>query len=230
MKKTVKQTDIDYAILLTEFIQAAGPNGQQFILERLNGEAGSHLSLVDKALIFATVHHCYQERKYDGGPYISHPVSVAKKLSELGYREEVIAASVLHDVVEDTDATEQDIHDVFGHLVGGNTVCNFVQLLTDDSAGLGNRKVRKEHDANRIANSPVDVQNIKIADLIDNSTSIIEHDPDFARVYIKEKEALLDKLSPLCDERLVKEARKMIDTYRAEYPYADMKIHESKPA
>lgn len=217
-KSTVNLNDITAAVYLTETLKISGREAQKSVIEKLKSNSPADgtdkLSIVEKALIYATVKHCNQERKYTNDPYIVHPLTVAKNLSDLGFRAEVIASAILHDTVEDTDATHDEIFEIFG-----NTVSNFVQFLTDDSDGLGNRKVRKEHDRKRLAGAPAEVQSAKVADLIDNSPSIIRNDPDFAVVYIKEKNELLNSLDK-AHPALIEEARQIIDQY----------THLSKPA
>jgi hypothetical protein len=67
--------------------------------------------------------------------------------------------------------------------------------LTDASRPQdGNRKARKAIDRERLAHAPVSAKTIKLADLIDNASSIVEHDKNFARIYLAEKEALLEVL------------------------------------
>lgn len=60
-------------------------------------------------------------------------------------------------------------------------------------------------DRQRLADSSREVQTIKVADLIDNTPSIVQHDPDFARVYLREKRDLLNVLT-LADQDLVDRA------------------------
>lgn len=71
----------------------------------------------------------------------------------------------------------------------------------------GNRKERKELSRKRLSAAPQRIQNIKVADLISNTASIVQHDPKFAMVYLEEKRLLLDVLTK-ADERLIRIARK----------------------
>jgi hypothetical protein len=73
--------------------------------------------LIDKALQFAAVKHNGQMRKGTEIPYITHPVAVALMLQKERQREEVIAAGLLHDTLEDTDATESELAAHFGQEV-----------------------------------------------------------------------------------------------------------------
>jgi (p)ppGpp synthase/HD superfamily hydrolase len=147
-------------------------------------------TLEQRALIFATRAHDGQVRKYTGVPYIYHPIAVAEIVRGFPHTEEMIAAALLHDVVEDTPVTIEEIQKEFG-----DKVAELVGWLTDVSKPEdGNRKVRKQMDLEHIAKAPVDAKTVKLADLIDNTSSIVRHDPDFWRVYRKEKAAVLQVL------------------------------------
>ncbi len=75
------------------------------------------LTLLDKAIIFATKAHSGAKRKGTNVPYIVHPIEAAAIVSSMTEDEEVIAAAVLHDVIEDTDATEDDLYARFGRRI-----------------------------------------------------------------------------------------------------------------
>ena len=99
-------------------------------------------------------------------------------------------AALLHDVVEDTQVSLSLIEKEFG-----KCVATLVEGLTDVSkAEDGNRTKRKEIDRQHTARQSAACKTIKLADLISNSRSILQHDKDFARVYLKEKKALLEVL------------------------------------
>lgn len=149
------------------------------------------MTLEERALLFAYGAHAGQVRKYTGEPYVCHPISVAALVKTAkNANEEMIAAALLHDVVEDTNTTIDDIKKEFGGIVA-----IFVGGLTDISKPEdGNRATRKAIDREHLRGSLPPIQTIKLADLIDNSKSILERDADFARVYLKEKKALLEIL------------------------------------
>ena len=157
------------------------------------------MNVVKKARDFATEAHQGQFRKYTDEPYIVHPIAVAKTLSEYGATDEVLAAALLHDTIEDTDVTYEDIQQEFG-LTGAELVGE----VTDVSrAEDGNRAFRKALDLVHLAGASADGQTIKLADLIDNTKSIVAHDPGFAPIYLREKEALLKVLTKgLADLRI----------------------------
>lgn len=131
--------------------------------------------------------HGSQVRKYTGEPYYNHPFEVANILSFAGEGEETIAAGYLHDVVEDCGISEREIRITFG-----GRVADLVMMVTDISRPEdGNRKHRKAMDRDHLAQADADGQSIKLADLISNTSSIVENDPDFAKVYLREKRELL---------------------------------------
>jgi (p)ppGpp synthase/HD superfamily hydrolase len=146
-----------------------------------------------RALEFATAAHgaIDQRRKYTGEPYIVHPVAVAELVRSVPHTSEMVAAAYLHDVVEDTPVTIEEIRAAFGPEVG-----ELVDWLTDVSLPSdGNRRVRKELDRRHLAKAPPAAKTIKLADLIDNTLTIREHDPSFWQVYRREKLALLEVLT-----------------------------------
>ncbi len=148
------------------------------------------MSIVQDAVAFSTEMHAGQTRKYTGEPYIVHPMRVALTVAATRADNKTVAAAVLHDVVEDTEATESDILKLFGP-----TVCRLVMSVTDVSVPAdGNRAARKAIDRAHLAKACAGGKTIKLADLIDNTESIVAHDPDFAAVYLDEKRALLPHL------------------------------------
>lgn len=164
------------------------------------------MDLVAKAIKYATEKHAGQVRKYTGEPYINHPAAVAKLVMTVPHTEHMIAAAWLHDTVEDTGATLEEVTWLFGVQVG----C-FVEMLTDVSCPEdGNRAVRKSIDCDHTAKAMSPAKTIKLADLIDNSHSIIERDPGFAKIYLKEKDSLLQVLTE-GDRVLWQTARAIVD-------------------
>lgn len=142
------------------------------------------------AVGFARCAHRGQQRKYTGEPYANHCEAVARLVSEYTDAWDVIAAAALHDVAEDTDVTIDEIGEVFG-----DRVARLVLEVTDVSRpGHGRREVRKALDREHLAQSSLEGATIKLADLIDNTRSIVKYDPGFAVQYLREKELLLEVL------------------------------------
>jgi (p)ppGpp synthase/HD superfamily hydrolase len=83
--------------------------------------------LTREALDFAATRHAGQTRGVDGIPFVTHPVEVACLLHEAGYSDEVVAAGVLHDVLEDTDVERAELEERFGA-----EVASLVAAVTDD--------------------------------------------------------------------------------------------------
>ena len=147
--------------------------------------------LVKKAIWFATLAHGEQKRKYSGEPYVEHPIAVARIIFTLSPTfatdPSIIAAAILHDVVEDTPATMDSIELFFGL-----TVAKLVEQVTDISRPEdGNRAFRKAMDRGHLMMATPGGATIKVADLIHNAKSIIRDDKNFARVFIKEMKVTL---------------------------------------
>lgn len=152
------------------------------------------MNIIEKARIFATAAHAAvgQVRKYTSEPYIVHPMEVQQLVaSTRGATDEMQAAALLHDTLEDTEVTYALLHAEFGLVVA-----DYVLWLSDVSKPEdGNRSYRKMLDRQHIAAAPAEVQTIKVADLIANTRSILAHDKNFAKVYLDEKRQLMDVLT-----------------------------------
>jgi len=164
---------------------------------------------ITKVYKFAEEAHKNQKRKYTDEPYIIHPRNVALLVLEhCEWSYDMIYGALLHDVVEDCDVSLSDIQKYFG-----NEVARIVDGLTDtENTVERNREKRKEIDRIRLSKCDYKIQSIKLADLIDNSHSIIKYDENFAKVYIKEKNLLLNVLNR-GDKTLFKIAQEIITDY-----------------
>ena len=101
--------------------------------------------LAREAHEFAAAAHAGQERKGDGSPYMAHPVEVARLLHAEGVAdEELLAATFLHDVVEDTDHTLDEIRDRFGAEVAA-----VVKAMTEDKE-IEPYEARKDHHRDQV--------------------------------------------------------------------------------
>ncbi len=148
------------------------------------------MSQIDKAKRFCKIAHGEQIRKYTGKPYWTHPFAVAEIVKSVTDNDDAIVAAILHDTVEDTQATILDIEFFFG-----NTVAELVAEVTDISTLTdGNRKIRKDTDREHLKKASYLGKTIKLADLIHNTGSIVECDKNFAKVYMREKQRLLEIL------------------------------------
>ena len=151
----------------------------------------------------ATELHGEQKRKYTGDPYVTHTFRVADTVRKHGGDENMIHATILHDVLEDTPTTEIQLFNLLrsGILEQKDAidVVRLVKELTDiftleDYPNI-NRGGRKEMESLRLGMISDRAQTIKYADLLDNGVDILRNDPKFAKVYLKEKEMILDNMT-----------------------------------
>lgn len=164
-------------------------------------------TVIQDAALTARTAHMGQVRKYTGEPYIVHPANVATIVASVWpHNEDAIAAAWLHDVIEDTHHTYDSILQRFGIHIA-SVVDGLTEKATKD---MGNRALRKAFERGRLSVMGRVVQTIKVADLMDNTRSIVEHDPGFARVYLDEKKQLLDVMT-WADAGLVRRARVQLD-------------------
>jgi (p)ppGpp synthase/HD superfamily hydrolase len=148
--------------------------------------------LINDALIFATEKHAGQVRKYTGTPYIFHPISVAMIVMETpDHTADMVAAALLHDVVEDCGVHLDEVGTRFGDVVK-----DLVYWLTDIATPAnGNRAARKRIEREKWARcDKAGAKTVKLADLLDNTSSILVRDPKFAAIYLDEKRLMLPLL------------------------------------
>ena len=125
--------------------------------------AAERSELIRGALETARRAHAGQVRNGSGGmPYIDHPVAVAELLDEHGFGEEVLAAALLHDVVEDSEISIEEVRERFGE-----PVARLVGALTDDEA-IEPYERRKEEHRRRVAEAGPNAMAIYAADKLTN--------------------------------------------------------------
>jgi len=168
--------------------------------------------LIEKARNYAVNAHARinQLRKYTLQPYDVHLKAVAELVASVSADKAMIAAAWLHDTVEDTPASFEDLEEAFG-----TNVMQLVKELTDVSRpGDGNRAVRKAIDREHTALASPRAKTIKLADIIDNCDDICRHDQQFGRVYLHEAKALLEVLTE-GDRTLYAKAAKLVSVHDA---------------
>lgn len=134
--------------------------------------------------------HAGQIRNASGGmPYIEHPVAVAGRLAEHGFDDEVLAAALLHDVLEDTDLTPEQLREEFGERVAG-----LVAALSDDEA-IEPYLARKDEHRARVAASGPDALAIYAADKLTNVVTL-------RGAYAREGEAVAAELKVPLETKL----------------------------
>lgn len=153
----------------------------------------------DKLLGYVRFFHGGQVRKYTGEQYWTHPLAVAELVRQHANEHLVFEIALCHDLLEDTECTEVLLLEILvsiGYTVfeAYNTVKATVELTdvyTHERFPNLNRQMRKANEAIRLGTISDIAQNVKFADLIDNTISIVRHDKGFAKVYLKEKERAL---------------------------------------
>lgn len=121
--------------------------------------------MIEKAKAFAAKAHQGQKRKNASEDYVVHPIRVAELLKRAGFHEELICAGYLHDVVEDTPYTLQDIEREFGR-----GVRDLVAAHTEDKSKSWQE--RKKHTIDTVREASFDVKALIIADKLDNIRSL----------------------------------------------------------
>ncbi|MBD5553264.1 MAG: bifunctional (p)ppGpp synthetase/guanosine-3',5'-bis(diphosphate) 3'-pyrophosphohydrolase, partial [Desulfovibrio sp.] len=167
----------------------------QEILDKVRGHnRDANLELIQRAYVYAASAHAGQTR-LSGEPYLSHPLAVANTLAEMGFDEPTIAAGILHDTVEDTSATLEEIEDNFGEevadIVDGVTKISLIPFENKEEAQAEN--IRKmilamSHDMR--------VLMVKLADRLHNMSTL-----DFQKAHKQQRIAqeTMDIYAPLAN-------------------------------
>ena len=150
------------------------------------------MALIDKAVNYARVKHRDQLRK-DGSPYIIHPLAVAEIVAEMGLDIDAVLGALLHDCIEDTDASHADIEKIFGQtvaeLVEGVTKLTKANFSTTEQAQMEN--LRKMFMA---MSKDIRVVLIKIADRLHNMRTMQYQTPE---KQLKKCQETMDIYAPL---------------------------------
>ena len=127
---------------------------------------GADMDILQRAVEYASNKHIDQKRK-DGSPYIIHPLAVAEIVAEMGLDMDAVLGALLHDCIEDTDASHEDIEKLFGQtvaeLVEGVTKLTRANFSSSEQAQMEN--LRKMFMA---MSKDIRVVLIKIADRLHN--------------------------------------------------------------
>jgi (p)ppGpp synthase/HD superfamily hydrolase len=154
--------------------------------------------IIQEIITFAAKAHGEQRRKFIDEPYINHPVRVMDICRSYEKPVEVLAAAVMHDVLEDTATTKEELYSFLRTLLdeaSASLTLDYVIELTDvytkASYPAWNRRKRLMMEAERISQVSCEAQNIKYADIIDNSLDIHNSGDDFAITFLMECSSLL---------------------------------------
>jgi guanosine-3',5'-bis(diphosphate) 3'-pyrophosphohydrolase len=172
--------------------------------------AAARSELVREALRMAREAHAGQTRNASGGrPYIDHPVAVAAQLVEHGLSDEVLAAALLHDVVEDSELEFDDIR-----IAAGDRVAEIVAALTDDES-IESYEERKREHRERVEAAGPEALAIYVADKLTNVEMLRD-------AYAEQGEQVGEELKVPLDEKVA--------VWEADLAMAAAKASEAEPA
>lgn len=179
----------------------------EYLVARLTPQLDEeHVGWVHRAYEVARAAHSGQMRD-EGSPYIVHPVRVAVSLvDELGvYSPTLVCSALLHDVIEDSDVTREDIARMFGE-----EIAEIVWLLTK-LEGVGLREYLARIEAAADTGAPI----VKLCDRLDNMRSVI-HTPKLEkkRRYIRTTEELYLPMAARINKYLYEELRYWLEEAR----------------
>ena len=153
---------------------------------------GDDLKLIERAYEYSQKHHSGQTRA-SGEPFLAHPLEVALVLAEMKLDATAIAAGLLHDAIEDTEATQEDLVKEFGE-----TVTHIVEGVTKiDKIEFASKEERQAENVRKMVLAMVDdirVVLIKLADRLHNMRTL-EHLPEERRQQIARE--TLDIYAPI---------------------------------
>ena len=127
-------------------------------------------SLLDRAITFAVKAHQGMERKGKGFPYIVHPMEAVCIVATMTNDQELLAAAALHDVIEDTDTTADDLKKEFGE-----RIAMLVEAESDDKTGGSKADTwhqRKQDTLDRLRNADLDIKIVALGDKLSNMRAI----------------------------------------------------------
>lgn len=157
--------------------------------------------ILEKVREFADQAHGDQLRRYSSDRYIVHPVRVKETVSDYINDLPVLAASLLHDVLEDTPTTSEQLSEFLKTVMDEDQarrclqyVLELTDIYTKKNYPRLNRRSRRNKEFERLASASPQAQTIKCADVLDNAIDITDNDPDFALTYLRECKQLLQVL------------------------------------
>ena len=179
--------------------------------------------ILEKVRAFADEAHSNQKRKFTNERYIVHPVRVMDIVREYSQELPVLAATLLHDVIEDTPVGKRELGNFLATVMEKNTALRTLELveeLTDVYVKTDyptmNRRSRRNKEVERLSMTSPEAQTIKYADIIDNIGDIAKQGNDFSLVYLRECKQMLQALDK-GDPRLYQLALRMVDQFMREF-------------
>ena len=139
-------------------------------------------TLLDRAIVFAVRAHAGTERRGKGFPYIVHPMEAVEIVATMTSDQELLAAAVLHDTVEDTDTTVEQIRTEFGDRIA-SLVASESDIVVDGVNEEDSWHARKQAAIDRLARASHDAKVVALGDKLSNMRAI-------ARDYAQQGDAL----------------------------------------
>lgn len=127
--------------------------------------------LLDRAIVFAVQAHAGTERRGKGFPYIVHPMEAVGIVATMTNDQELLAAAALHDTIEDTDTTIEQIKSEFGDRVAA-LVASESEDRKDGISKEESWHARKQAVIERLANAPLDSKIVALGDKLSNMRAI----------------------------------------------------------
>ena len=178
--------------------------------------------LLDRAIVFAVKAHHNTERRGKGFPYIVHPLEAVEIVATITPDQELLAAAALHDTIEDTDVTVEDIRREFGDRIAELVHAESDQF-TEGVSEEDSWHERKQAAIDRLATAPYDAKIVALGDKLSNMRAIardysIQGDELWKIFHAKDKadhewhyRGLADSLKELSDTFAYKEFVTLID-------------------
>jgi len=127
--------------------------------------------LLDRAIVFAVKAHHNTERRGKGFPYIVHPMEAVEIVATITPDQELLAAAALHDTIEDTDVTVEQIREAFGERIAELVHAESDQF-TEGVSEEDSWHDRKQAAINRLAAAPYDAKIVAMGDKLSNMRAI----------------------------------------------------------
>lgn len=175
--------------------------------------------ILDRAIIFAVKAHSGVERRGKGFPYIVHPMEAVEIVATITSDQELLAAAALHDTVEDSDVTIDEIEKNFGKRVA-SLVATESDIEIPNMSQEESWHIRKAHAIERLANATYEEKVVAIGDKLSNMRAIsrdysIKGDKLWELFHVKEKEEHAWHYKALL---------KAFDDLKGTFPYEEFKM------
>ena len=178
--------------------------------------------LLDRAIVFAVKAHAGTERRGKGFPYIVHPMEAMEIVATMTTDQELLAAAALHDTVEDTEVTVEDVRAAFGDRIA-SLVAQESDARIEGQSDEESWHDRKQAAIDRLSNASHDAKMVALGDKLSNMRAIARDyaemgDALWSRFHAKDPKdhewhyrGLADALRELCDTFAYQEFERLIN-------------------